>query len=191
MADVRSRRGGGRAGRQQQRAAAVVASQPFLTRALTAGRARLRGGSRAARAQCRDHPARGRHRGPRLPERGRPLRRCRRRRRRRSGALPAGAVPPTRRRRRRRPTPSTPAIPPAPSRSGAMATVFAPNYGSPFVHDLDAGRRYATLADFENFVRLAYLAPAPAPLRRDGVRARRRAGQQAAPRHGVRPPAPQ
>ena len=40
-----------------------------------------------------------------------------------------------------------------------MATVFAPNYGSPFVHDLDAGRRYATLADFENFVRLAYLHP--------------------------------
>jgi len=42
---------------------------------------------------------------------------------------------------------------------GGAATVFAPNYGSPFVHDLDAGRRYATLADFENFVRLAYLHP--------------------------------
>ena len=37
--------------------------------------------------------------------------------------------------------------------------VFAPNYGSPFVHDLDRGRRYATLADFENFVKLAYLHP--------------------------------
>ena len=37
--------------------------------------------------------------------------------------------------------------------------MFAPNYGSPFVHDLDAGRRYATLADFENFVKLAYLSP--------------------------------
>ncbi|MDP9332139.1 MAG: trimethylamine methyltransferase family protein [Actinomycetota bacterium] len=42
---------------------------------------------------------------------------------------------------------------------GGDATVFAPNYGSPFVHDLDAGRRYATLADFENFVKLAYLSP--------------------------------
>ncbi|MBA3605912.1 MAG: trimethylamine methyltransferase family protein, partial [Acidimicrobiia bacterium] len=42
---------------------------------------------------------------------------------------------------------------------GGDATVFAPNYGSPFVHDLDAGRRYATLADFENFVKLAYLHP--------------------------------
>jgi trimethylamine--corrinoid protein Co-methyltransferase len=42
---------------------------------------------------------------------------------------------------------------------GGDATVFAPNYGSPFVHDLDAGRRYATIADFENFVKLAYSSP--------------------------------
>ncbi len=42
---------------------------------------------------------------------------------------------------------------------GGDATVFAPNYGSPFVHDLDAGRRYATLADFENFVKLTYVSP--------------------------------
>ena len=42
---------------------------------------------------------------------------------------------------------------------GGDATVFVPNYGSPFVHDLDDGRRYATLADFENFVKLAYMSP--------------------------------
>jgi len=42
---------------------------------------------------------------------------------------------------------------------GGDHTVFAPNYGSPFVHDLDAGRRYATLADFQNFVKLAYVSP--------------------------------
>jgi trimethylamine--corrinoid protein Co-methyltransferase len=42
---------------------------------------------------------------------------------------------------------------------GGDATVFAPNYGSPFVHDLDAGRRYATLADFQNFVKLSYMSP--------------------------------
>jgi len=42
---------------------------------------------------------------------------------------------------------------------GGDATVFAPNYGSPFVTDLDEGRRYATLADFQNIVKLAYLAP--------------------------------
>ncbi|RMH73741.1 MAG: trimethylamine methyltransferase [Actinomyces sp.] len=44
-------------------------------------------------------------------------------------------------------------------RIGGDATVFAPNYGSPFVHDLDTGRRYATLEDFRNFVKLAYLHP--------------------------------
>ena len=42
---------------------------------------------------------------------------------------------------------------------GGDATVFAPNYGSPFVHDLDRGRRYATLTDFENFVKLTYRSP--------------------------------
>ncbi|MEO6125621.1 MAG: trimethylamine methyltransferase family protein [Ilumatobacteraceae bacterium] len=42
---------------------------------------------------------------------------------------------------------------------GGMNTVFAPNYGSPFVRDLDGGRRYATLADFENIVKLAYSSP--------------------------------
>lgn len=42
---------------------------------------------------------------------------------------------------------------------GGNATVFAPNYGSPFVLDLDHGRRYATLTDFQNFVKLAYISP--------------------------------
>jgi len=42
---------------------------------------------------------------------------------------------------------------------GGNNTVFAPNYGSPFVHDLDKGRRYATLTDFQNFVKLAYSSP--------------------------------
>ena len=42
---------------------------------------------------------------------------------------------------------------------GGKHTVFAPVYGSPFVHDLDNGRRYGTIQDFENFVKLAYMAP--------------------------------
>ena len=37
---------------------------------------------------------------------------------------------------------------------GGMHTVFAPNYGSPFVQDLDRGRRYGTIEDFRNFVKL-------------------------------------
>ncbi|HER27313.1 MAG TPA: trimethylamine methyltransferase [Rhodospirillales bacterium] len=43
---------------------------------------------------------------------------------------------------------------------GGNATVFAPVYGPPFVHDLDQGRRYGTLEDFRNFVKLAYMSPA-------------------------------
>ncbi len=42
---------------------------------------------------------------------------------------------------------------------GGMATVFAPNYGSPFVRDLDNGRRYGTIEDFRNFVKLTYASP--------------------------------
>ena len=37
--------------------------------------------------------------------------------------------------------------------------VFAPNYGSPFVTDLDRGRRYGTIEDFRNFVKLTYASP--------------------------------
>src|SRR3546814_13969311 len=43
---------------------------------------------------------------------------------------------------------------------GGNATVFAPVYGPPFVRDLEGGRRYATIADFQNFVKLAYMTPA-------------------------------
>ncbi len=42
---------------------------------------------------------------------------------------------------------------------GGNDVVFAPAYGSPFVQDLEGGRRYGTLADFENFVKLAYAIP--------------------------------
>ena len=42
---------------------------------------------------------------------------------------------------------------------GDPYTVLAPNYGSPFVRDLDNGRRYGTIEDFRNFVKLTYLSP--------------------------------
>jgi trimethylamine---corrinoid protein Co-methyltransferase len=42
---------------------------------------------------------------------------------------------------------------------GGMNTVLAPAYGSPFVMDLDQGRRYGTIEDFRNFVKLAYRSP--------------------------------
>ncbi|MFN8186153.1 MAG: trimethylamine methyltransferase family protein [Gaiellales bacterium] len=42
---------------------------------------------------------------------------------------------------------------------GGQKTIFAPAYGSPFVRDLEGGRRYGTIEDFRNFVKLTYLSP--------------------------------
>ena len=42
---------------------------------------------------------------------------------------------------------------------GGDNVVLMPGYGSPFVSDLEGGRRYATLEDFHNFVKLTYAAP--------------------------------
>src|SRR6185295_17185843 len=41
---------------------------------------------------------------------------------------------------------------------GGANTVFAPAYGSPFIRNLDEGRRYARIEDFRNFVKLAYMS---------------------------------
>ncbi|KQV43742.1 MULTISPECIES: trimethylamine methyltransferase family protein [unclassified Rhizobium] len=42
---------------------------------------------------------------------------------------------------------------------GGRNVVFSPAYGSPFVMDLDKGRRYGTLEDFRNFIKLAQSSP--------------------------------
>lgn len=42
---------------------------------------------------------------------------------------------------------------------GGDNVVLMPGYGSPFVSDLERGRRYATLDDFRNFVKLSYRSP--------------------------------
>ncbi|WP_150495367.1 trimethylamine methyltransferase family protein [Roseibium aquae] len=42
---------------------------------------------------------------------------------------------------------------------GGNNIIFAPVYGPPFVTDLDKGRRYGTIEDFRNFVKLAYMSP--------------------------------
>src|SRR5690606_16093809 len=44
-------------------------------------------------------------------------------------------------------------------RIGGRNVVFAPSYGSPFVMDLDRGRRYGTIEDFRNFVKLSQASP--------------------------------
>jgi trimethylamine---corrinoid protein Co-methyltransferase len=42
---------------------------------------------------------------------------------------------------------------------GGRRTVFAPTAGPPFVRCLDKGRRYGTIEDFKNFVRLTHSSP--------------------------------
>ena len=42
---------------------------------------------------------------------------------------------------------------------GGDHIVLMPGYGSPFVTDTEKGRRYATLDDFKNFVKLTYSTP--------------------------------
>lgn len=44
-------------------------------------------------------------------------------------------------------------------RIGGKNVVFAPAYGSPFVMDLDRGRRYGTLEDFQNLIKLGQSSP--------------------------------
>ena len=44
-------------------------------------------------------------------------------------------------------------------RIGGRSVVFSPAYGSPFVMDIDKGRRYGTIEDFRNFVKLAQSSP--------------------------------
>jgi trimethylamine--corrinoid protein Co-methyltransferase len=41
---------------------------------------------------------------------------------------------------------------------GGKNLVLAPVYGPPFVRDNENGRRYATIADFRNFVKLGYMS---------------------------------
>lgn len=41
---------------------------------------------------------------------------------------------------------------------GGKNLVCAPVYGPPFVRDVEGGRRYATMADFEKFVKLSYMS---------------------------------
>jgi trimethylamine--corrinoid protein Co-methyltransferase len=42
---------------------------------------------------------------------------------------------------------------------GTNRMIYAPVYGPPYVQDMERGRREATLEDFQNFVKLAYLSP--------------------------------
>ncbi|WP_350334996.1 trimethylamine methyltransferase family protein [Coralliovum pocilloporae] len=42
---------------------------------------------------------------------------------------------------------------------GGKHTIFAPMYGAPFVRDLEGGRRYGNMADFEKLVKITAMLP--------------------------------
>jgi trimethylamine--corrinoid protein Co-methyltransferase len=42
---------------------------------------------------------------------------------------------------------------------GGSNVVFAPAYGMPFVRDLDNGRRYGSIGDFEKIIKITYMSP--------------------------------
>ncbi len=109
--------------------------------------------------QCRDDPSGDRHRVPRASALARAPQGGRRRRQRHARPLSPRPRPAASARPARASSSSTRATRSATCRSAATTTVFAPVYGSPFVHDLDRGRRYGTIEDFANFVKLAYQSP--------------------------------
>ena len=76
-------------------------------------------------------------------------------------------------------------MPSATYTSAATTLVFAPVYGSPFVHDLDQGRRYGTHRGFPELREAGLCDAVHAPFRRYGLRARRPAREQAPSRNGL------
>jgi trimethylamine---corrinoid protein Co-methyltransferase len=70
---------------------------------------------------------------------------------------------------------------------GGNHICFAPVYGPPFVMDMERGRRSATLKDFQNFVKLAYLSPYIHHSGGTVVEPTDRAGRHAPPGHGLQP----
>ena len=181
------RRGGGRAGRQSVRAASSR-PEPFLTRTLTPVELVSAEGLEILEhnadtildevgVEVRDYPSAAEA-----------VRRRRRRRRRQPGAVPAWHVPP--------------------DRAGDRAGRVHPARPQPGQQRADRWRRHRVRPQLRLAVRprprrrpplrharrLPELrearlpVAAPAPLGRHGVRAGRRPGQQAPPRHGVRPP---
>ena len=44
-------------------------------------------------------------------------------------------------------------------RIGGNSQVYCPSFGPPFVHDMERGRRYATIADFRNFTKIHCMLP--------------------------------
>ena len=157
--ETRTRRGGGREGRRAMRAASHASAEAFLTRTLKPFELVSEEGLELLEhnadtileevgLEIRDYPsALERFRDAGADATGTRVRfprgLCRQ--------IVQASAPPIYTQHARNPERSV--------QIGGDAIVFAPNYGSPFAHDLDNGRRYATIGDFENFVKLTYMSP--------------------------------
>jgi len=158
-AERRGRRGGGRAGRQAARAASTVAVQPYLERKLApidmlgdADLAQIEDNAETILAEVgvafQDTPEAldlWRRAGAEVDDElvKFPKGMCR--------EIVQQNAPRIYTQHARNPERSV--------KIGDNSTVFAPNYGSPFVMDLDNGRRYGTIEDFDNIVKLVYGLP--------------------------------
>ena len=184
-----ARRPSGRDAKRASRAARAASSIPYITRKIPYYEVLGEEGLSLIENERRHHSRGDRHRLPRRSRGARDLESSGRRRERRARAFRARHVPLARANEPRRAKFTQHARNPARSVViGGKNTVFAPAYGSPFVRNLDEGRRYARIEDFRNFVKLAYMSHLAPSLGRHDLRARRSAGQQAPPRHGVQPP---
>ena len=147
-------------GRQAARLATHIEASPFLTRTLKPFEVRERRGHRDHRAQRRHDPRGGRRDRARLPRRARAVRRPRAPTSTASGCgSRAGCAARSCRRPRRPSTRSTRATRRTTCRSAATPPSSRPTTARRSCTTSTRGRRYATLADFENFVKLAYLSP--------------------------------
>ena len=179
----RAARARGRAARRACRRGTQLG--PLHHAAAAARRGALRGGPRDHRAQCRDPPPGDRHRFQGAPARAPRSSRS-------AGCdvdgwrvrFPRGlarklvaTAPREFTQHARNPARSVPI--------GGKATVFAPVYGSPFVHDLDQRPPLRHHRGFPQFREARLPEPLHPPLGRHGLRAGRPAGQQAPSRDGL------
>ena len=72
---------------------------------------------------------------------------------------------------------------------GGDNSLFCPSFGPPFVHDMERGRRYATLEDFHNLTKLHHMLPGVHHSGGVVGGTGRCAGARAPPGHGLCPPA--
>ena len=158
MSEIARHRRGGQAGRRAERAAAPIVQKKYITREIPLYELLNAEGLELDPRGVDDHPRGDRHRIP-LRAGAQAVARGRRRRARAIACTSRAAwcwrsiktAPREYTQHARNPERNVVI--------GGRNTVFAPTYGSPFVRDFENKRRYGTLEDLQNFIKLAYMTP--------------------------------